>query len=86
MSSNTPAGGTAKPRMSSHHGPLPTVTPTSPATDRHAQSRPAATPAFPTFTNPPTTTSEFPVHIPHGLRAHPRLAVPFVVAASLVLS
>jgi hypothetical protein len=61
------ATSSTKPRMSSHHSshsPLPTVTPTSPATDRHAQSRPAADAAFLTFTNPPTPPTTPPREVP----------------------
>ncbi|KAJ7100357.1 hypothetical protein C8R44DRAFT_351538 [Mycena epipterygia] len=72
-SSNTPPGGTAKPRMSSRHssqGPVPLATPTSPATatttapttDTLKVVQPP-TPASPTFASPPTSptaTSKLP--------------------------
>ncbi|KAJ7841293.1 hypothetical protein B0H13DRAFT_2415027 [Mycena leptocephala] len=71
-SSNTPAGGTAKPRMSSRHsshGPVPLATSTSPAsatttptTDTLKVVQPP-TPASPTFASPPTSptaTSKLP--------------------------
>ncbi|KAJ7825912.1 hypothetical protein B0H14DRAFT_1278819 [Mycena olivaceomarginata] len=73
MSSTTPAGGTAKPRMSSRHsyrGPLPIVTlpRDNDGDDRHALSRPAADARLPDFRKPAhtphhvvvTTTSELP--------------------------